>query len=180
MKKRKSALLAFLLCAGFILGVGYASVTKNLNISGTGAATPNDANYIVKFAESVTTDKTHAPKATVTATRSSELAATFSVGGLTTKGEYVTATYTIENHSTEFKAQINSAKVQKASNDTSAFTSDYFEVTATLGAKTTLECKDNTTVDTTTVTIEVKLLKTPTENKDCSFYVVIPTEAVAL
>lgn len=181
MKKRKTAILAFLLCAAVGLGVGYAAVSEKLNISGTGAATPSATNYVVKFKdEAPVTDKTKAPAgATVTATRTGDLAATFDVSGLTTKGEYVTATYIIENHSTEFKANVKTATVQKSSSDTSVFTSDYFTVTADLTAKT-LAAKSGETIDSTSVTVKIELAKTPTEAQNCSFYVVIDTEAVAL
>lgn len=176
MKKRKTAILAFLLCAGIGLGVGYAEVNENLNITGTGKASPSDTNFVVKFAVGAPTTDAGSTGATVTATRTGDLAATFGVTGLTTRGQSVSATYTIENHSTEFKANLQSATVKNVDDNEDA----YFTVTATFGSKTTLEAKSGETVDASTVTVTVTLDKTPTEEQSLSFDVEIFTEAVVL
>lgn len=149
MKNKKIFIVVALLIAVLLLGIGYAAISNiTLTISGKATATPADANFVVRFAETPYPSVSDGTK--VTAERTDDKTATLNVTGLTAKGDTVTATYTIENASADLTADL-SAAVTNNSNDT------YFKVTPTLA-------KSSITAGTeTTVTVEIELVKTPVE-----------------
>ena len=51
MKKRRIAIVAFLLCAVMAIGIGYAATTGALNIVGTMVATEEDYKVVISAAE---------------------------------------------------------------------------------------------------------------------------------
>lgn len=146
MKNKKIFIVVALLIAVLLLGIGYAMSNKTLTISGKATATPNDNNFVVRFA--TTPDPSVSDETKVTATRTDDKTATLNVTGLTAKGDTVTATYTIENASPDLSADL----VAEVSQNTNK---DYFKVT-TAFAKETI-----TKGETTTITVTVELLKTP-------------------
>ena len=166
MKKKRTFLGVALLIAVLVLGVGYAAITKNLSISGTASATTNNENFKVKFEGTPVTDKTNAPSSTVEATVTNDLTATINVSGLTTTNDTVTATYTIKNESPELSADL---AVGSIANDNAV----YFEVTANLAASTIAKG------DSTTVTVTVKLIKTPVEDQSAAISIPITATAKA-
>lgn len=150
MKNRKSLLSFGLLALVLILGVGYAVVSSvNLDISGT--AKVKESNLKVSF-NGVTTVSS-ADKVTATATDGS-LSATIAVTDLTLN-ESVTATYTIKNEETDVDASVIKASIENNK-------PDYFEVTTDVDSTP----KTITAGSTTTVTITVKLIKTPVATDD--------------
>lgn len=153
MNKTKKIIIGVVIIAILLIGIGYAAISNiTLNIGGSAKANPSDANFSVRLTGTPTvSDQTKVTGATVTG----DLSATIKVEGLTTKGEKVTATYTIENTSADLSANL-SATVPENTN------SEYFKVTPTL-AKTQIKSHE-----TTTVVVEVELLKTPVEKDETS------------
>ena len=160
MKKKRTFLVVALLVAALSLAVGYAAITKNLEVTGSASATTNNDNFKVKFTGTPTTSDANK----VTASITSDLAATINVSGLTTTGDTATATYTIENYSAELGADLAVGSITNGN-------SEYFEVTASLGA-TSIAAGAKTTL-----TVTVKLLKTPVENQTTD--ITVPVTATA-
>ena len=163
MKKKRTFLVVALLVAALSLAVGYAAITKNLAVTGSASATTNNDNFKVRFTG--TPETSDANK--VTASITSDLAATINVSGLTTTGDTATATYTIENYSAELGADLAVGSITNGN-------SEYFEVTASLGA-TSIAAGAKTTL-----TVTVKLLKTPVENQTTDITVPVTATATAI
>ena len=160
MKKKRTFLVVALLVAALSLAVGYAAITKNLAVTGSASATPDNDNFKVRFTGTPTTsDGTK-----VTAEVTNELAAKINVSGLTTTGDTVTATYTIENYSAELGAALEVGSITNTN-------SNYFKVTASLAKPAIAKG------ETTTLTITVELLKTPVDDQITS--ITVPVTATA-
>lgn len=170
MKKRKNAVLAFLLCAAIGLGVGYAAVTKDLTINGTIGATPNDDAFTVVFTgDVVETDTINKLEASAT---EDGVVGSFQASGLNTIGETVSAKYTVENQSTDYKASL-SAKIYTDEACNTEWTSNEY-VTLTVSCSS-----ENLAAEGTgTVTVTAKLEKLPITDVNLSFWVKITGEAV--
>lgn len=150
MKNKKSLLSLGLLALVLVLGVGYAVVSSvTLDISGT--AKIKDSNLAVSF-NGVTSVSDDA-KVTATATDGA-LSATIAVKDLVLN-ETVTATYTIKNTENDVNAEVIKASIE---NDKS----NYFTVTTDVdSAAKTIDAGG-----TNTVTVTVKLAKTPVSIDD--------------
>lgn len=154
MKQKRTYVTLLLVVALLCLGIAFAAISNiNLTIGGEAAATPSDANFIVKFDKdtAVTTD-VGTTGATVVAdyvdSDTTDLTATINVSGLTAEGQKVTATYTIENESIGLGANLVTSTTKNTN-------TEYFKVTPTL-AKTYIGESEKTTV-----TVEVEMVKTP-------------------
>lgn len=170
MKKKRTLTVVAMVLAVLMLGVGYAAINSvDLKIErGSASATPDQGNFVVKFDKN--TQVTTKGNGTITAAydASNELLATFSVTGLTAKGQTASATYTIKNYSPDLIANLavnNVAAV--ATGDT-----EYFTVTATL-AENSLEANADTTL-----VVTVNLIKTPV-NDDVSITFPVTVTATA-
>ena len=163
MKKKRTFLVVALLVAVLSLAVGYAAITKNLSVTGSASATTDDNNFKVRFTGTPTTNG----GSKVTATITNELAAKINVSGLTTTGDTVTATYTIENYSAELGANLEVGSITNTN-------SEYFEVTASLAKPAIAKG------ETTTLTVTVKLLKTPIANQSTDITVPVTATATAI
>ena len=150
MKNQKSILGMGILILVLILGVGYA-VVSSVNLDITGTAAVKGANLKVSFNGETT--KSDENKVTATSTDGT-LSANISVKDLELN-ESVTATYTIKNEETDVNASIIKASID---NDKS----DFFEVTTDVDAT----AKTITSEGTGTVTVTVKLIKTPISSDD--------------
>lgn len=150
MKNKKSLLSFGLLALVLILGVGYA-VVSSVGLSIDGTAKVASSNLKVSF--NGTTDVSSDEKVIATATDGT-LSATIAVTNLTLN-ESVTATYTIKNTETDVNAEVIKASIE---NDKST----YFQVTTDVDDS----AKTVTAGGTTTVTVTVKLIKTPVEDAD--------------
>ena len=147
MRGRSAKIAGILLIATIILiAIGYAAITNvELKISGTGNAQANKDNFIVEFIGIPTTGgkgKTQATIDTKDATKGN-----MTVSGLTAKGDTATATYTVKNKSADISADLTAKAT--SSNE------EYFETMCTV-EKTTLKAQEETTL-----TVTIKLLKTP-------------------
>jgi len=168
MKSRKTLMTLGVIVAVLILGVGYATISNiELNINGTAAATASDDNFKVAFDSTVTPTKS---EKTTDATISDDSTAVMTVEGLTTSGETATATYTIKNSSDDLSASLTAAVTQVAGDY-----AEYFEVTTDMNTATTVAAGNSTTI-----TVTVKLKKTPAKDIEAqNFKVTITAEPVA-
>lgn len=159
MKNRKSVIVAFLLVAAMLLGVGYAALTDDLSIGVTAGANLDD--YTEEFQEDIyfsavsavtySNSKTTGASAIIDeandATKDTgkiEVAA----GTLVNKGDSITVTYTIKSDS-DLNATVTLAPITN---------SDHFTVTTNWNAAQNL-----TAGGTVDVTVTVTLTTTPDE-----------------
>lgn len=144
MKNRKKMITTALIVLVLLLGVGYATVSSvNLNINGTAKAESKELQVFYDGVNSGTSTK-------VTAISSPDKArtATFTVENMTLN-ETVTMTFEVKNYETDVNATLAAPSVTENTNGV------YFEVTTSCN-KTTLNAGD-----TATITVNVKLIKTP-------------------
>ena len=144
MKNRKKMITTALIVLVLLLGVGYATVSSvSLNINGTSKAETKELQVFYDGTNSGTSDK-------VTAISSPEntRAATFTVENMTLN-ETVTMTFEVKNYETDVNATLAAPSVTENTNE------EYFQVTTSCD-KTTLNAGD-----TATITVNVKLIKTP-------------------
>ena len=144
MKKTNKIILTVAIVAVLLLGIGYAAIQNiTLNINGTAAADPSQSNFKVMFSGTPTvSDDTY-----VTAAITDDTNATINVEGLTKKGDVVTATYTVQNASTDLSADLG---VSTTNSNT-----EYFTLSSEI-AQTSLVAGE-----ATTLTVTVELTKTP-------------------
>lgn len=160
MRKKKTYIAIILLLAVLLTGIAYASIVKQLNITGSATAHEKDDNFVVKF----TGEPTTGGDGTTVAKITGDSTATIAVTELTTTGEKATATYEITNASEELSANL-AANVKTNSNTT------FFKVTPTI-AKTSILQGEKTTVE-----VEVELIKTPIEEVSTNIEVEITATA---
>ena len=161
MKNKKTFVGIALLILVLVLGIAYASITDKLTITGTAKATGDAKNFTVVFNGDKTADE--GVTATVNAGADN---ATMDVSGLTTKGQSKTATFTIQNQSTDLKALVGvTAK--------SITNTDFFAIDAAVANPTTALEPGGTT----TVTVTVSLVKTPVEEVTGTINVELTAEA---
>ena len=135
-----------LLLAIILVAVGYAAITNvTLNINGTAKSGTSQSNFVVEFIGTPTTGGKGTTTATINASKKTE--GTVEVSGLTAKGDTATATYTVKNQSQDLSADLTAEAT--SSNE------KYFETICTV-EKTTLKAQEETTL-----TVTIKLLKTP-------------------
>ena len=149
MVKRSTVLLIAIIAVVIVLGVGFAAITATqLNITGNTTATPDQANFKVKFLEQTVVSE----PSKVTAQVTGDTTATINVQGLTAKGDKVTATYKVKNFSADLSADIELAIGN--SNGT------YFKTTAELGKDSLVAGEETTAV------VTVELIRTPIEKDE--------------
>ena len=135
-----------LLVAIVLVVVGYAAITKvGLNIDGTAKSEADPDNFKVELIGEPQTSGEGTTIATIDATYKTQ--GTMNVSGLNAKGQTAIAVYTVENKSQDLSADLTAEATSR--ND------EYFEVQCSLD-KTTLKAQEQTTM-----TVKVKLLKTP-------------------
>ena len=144
MKKSNKIIMTVVIVAVLLLGIGYAAIQNiTLNIAGTASADPSQANFKVMFSGTPTvSDDTY-----VTAAITDDTNATVNVEGLTKKGDIVTATYTVQNASTDLSADLG---VSTTNSNT-----EYFTLSSEI-AQTSLVAGE-----ATNLTVTVELTKTP-------------------
>lgn len=154
MKKKRTGILGVLL-AVLALGIGYAAVNAiTLTITGSGTITSTDDNFTVEYTSVAVANKS----SNVTTTQSvSGETGTFTVTGMTKKGDYAEFTFTITNSSQGLSAVLGTPAIA------SGYNSEYFTVTSTTNSPTTLTSTGAT--NTTTQTVRVEAAKTPTADQ---------------
>lgn len=165
MKNRKIVLLAFLLVATMVVGVGYAAVTGSLSIAGTMKVSELNTNLRVVFTGTpeITDGEGYITAATATIAQGEyPTSATFQTDNFKKAGDKAEVKFTIENKSNGLDAIIADAEasitVKTVQGSTTLDASEYFKVTITHGAH---QLKVG---ETTTVTVLIELIKTPTES----------------
>lgn len=144
MKNRKKMITTALIVLVLLLGVGYATVSSvNLNINGTANAETKELQVFYDGVNSGTSDKV-----TAISSPDKERTATFTVENMTLD-ETVTMTFEVKNYEADVNATLAAPSVTQNTNR------DYFQVTTSCD-KTTLNAGD-----TATITVNVKLIKTP-------------------
>ena len=160
MKNRKKMITTALIVLVLLLGVGYATVSSvSLNINGTSKAETKELQVFYDGTNSGTSAK-------VTAISSPEntRAATFTVENMTLN-ETVTMTFEVKNYETDVNATLAAPSVTQNTNR------DYFQVTTSCD-KTTLNAGE-----TATITVNVKLIKTPVSEEAGSTTVTVEMAA---
>ena len=144
MRKTNKIILTIIILSMLLLGIGYAAIQNvTLNITGTVSADPSQSNFKVMFVGTPTVSN----EAYVTAAITDDTNATINVEGLTLKGQTVSATYNVQNVSTDLSADLS---LSTTNNNT-----EYFTISSEL-EKTSLVAGE-----VTTVTVTVELTKTP-------------------
>lgn len=150
MNRKKTLYGLGLLALILVLGVGYAAVSEvTLNIDGSATV----ASEALKVSFNGVTDTEDDDKVVASSTDNS-LNASIQVTNLTLN-EAVSATYTIKNQETDVDANVIKKQI---SNDKSEF----FEVTTSVDDS----AETITAGGTGTVTVTVRLIKTPIETSD--------------
>ena len=170
MKAKRLTVVAFLLCAIMVLGVGFAALTDVLDIQGSADINQsaaesafNDDIYFSDFSEYKSGDAGVAYTANINTNNNDK--GQFTVTGLASKDDFAQITFTIKSESD--KAAKITPKVSSNTNETYfAISSDWEGQEKTLAAGGTL-----------TITVKVLLKETPTETISGSF--IIELTAVA-
>ena len=146
MRKNTKIVGGILLVAILLVAVGYAAITNvTLNIKGTTKSEGNPDNFKVELIGEPQTSGDGTTTATID--NQDKTQGTMNVSGLNAKGQTAIATYTVKNQSADLSADLTAKAT--STND------EYFEVQCSL-EKTTLKAQEETTM-----TVKVKLLKTP-------------------
>ena len=159
MKNRKKMITTALIVLALALGVGYATVSSvNLNINGTAKAGSKELQVFYDGTNSGTS-----AKVTAISSPANTRAATFTVENMTLN-ETVTMTFEVKNYETDVNANLAAPSVTNTNEN-------YFQVTASCD-KTTLNAGD-----TATITVNVKLIKTPVSEEAGSTTVTVEMAA---
>lgn len=148
MKTKRTAVVAFLLCAIMAIGIGFAAISKNLEINGNANLGMDATGFSVAFVNGETDDN-HVSEINITGDAT---VATFTVNGLKKAGQTVVGTFTIENTSSElYDAILGTPSVAFGTGENPY--REYVEVTASAPASNRL-AKGATTTFTVTVTLK--------------------------
>ena len=162
MKNRRTVVVAFLLCAVMLLGVGYAALSDTLDITGSADVNQSAAeeafNTDVYFSAAVANETGNT--ASVNADNNDK--ASFTAATLKGKGDKVTFTFTIKND-----GDVDATVTPKLNATLGNTNPEYFTVTSDWnGQSKTLEAGKELTY-----TVTVELIKTPTETIAGSFLI---------
>ena len=151
MKTKRTAVVAFLLCAIMAIGIGFAAISKNLEISGNANLGMDATGFSVEFVQSgCETDDGDVSSIVISG---DPTVATFTVNGLKKAGDKVVGTFTIKNTSSEkYDVLLGEPSI---SFGTGAFV-DYIEVTKTNPVLTRLSNEGANSTTTFTITVELK------------------------
>lgn len=152
MKNRKTVVVAFLLCAVMVLGVGYAAIADVLDITGSADVKKENAQASfdadVYFTSAALADKNAENTTSINADNNDEVS--FTAKNLKGKGDTAKFVYTIYNGN-----DVNAVVTPIISSNTDA---EYFGLSSDWNAQPrTIEAGQSMTY-----TITVTLLKTPT------------------
>lgn len=171
MNKRKTLITMLALVCMLVVGIGFASMTKNLSISGSVNLTPKSDAFIVQFDTVSKTGGTDADTVQIKGDAKQE--AEINVSSLKIKNDTVTFTLTVKNKSTENMAA--TLKEFSVTGDGVA-TGEAFSVTTT--GTTGEQTLQQNGIHTITVTVTLNI--TPVEDVSGSFtiaFTAVPTLA---
>ena len=162
MKNRRNVVIAFMIVAVMLLGIGYAALSDTLDITGSADVNQSAAeeafNEDIYFSAAVANETGNT--ASVNADNNDK--ASFTAATLKGKGDKVTFTFTITNAgdvAADVTPKLN-ATLGNTNTEYFSVTSDWNGATKTLNAHSEI-----------TYTVTVELLKTPTETISGSFLI---------
>ena len=162
MKNRRNVVIAFMIVAVMLLGIGYAALSDTLDITGSADVNQSAAeeafNEDIYFSAAVANETGNT--ASVNADNNDK--ASFTAATLKGKGDKVTFTFTIANDgdvAAEVTPKLN-ATLGNTNPEYFSITSDWGGAAKTLAAHSSI-----------TYTVTVELLKTPTETISGSFLI---------
>ena len=156
MRPRKTFQLLALLVAILLMSVGYAAIQDiDLVVTGNIAATPDQANFKVKFFGNPTYTGTGYASLKITG----DTTATMDVSGLQIVGDYVTGIFTVFNSSEDLTANLSCLATH---NDKT-----HYKITTTLSS-TTLQAQTATTLH-----VKVELIEVMTELQSDNLNIVL-------
>lgn len=164
MKNRKVVVIAFLVIAAMMLGIGYAALTDTLDITGSADVNVSELEKEfeddIYFSAAVANGENTPNTASVNADNKDK--ASFSAKSLVEKGDTASFTFTIQNDSA------HTVSVTPKLNATLGNTNpEYFSIVSDWDGST----KDIAPNGNITYTLTVELLKDPTEAVSGSFLV---------
>ncbi len=166
MKNRKTVVVAFLLVAAMLLGVGYAALTDVLDITGSAdvnrSAAEEAYNEDIHFTAAVANEAGNT--ASVNADNNDK--ASFTANTLKGKGDKATFTFTITNAG-DLSAKVTPS-ISSNTNET------YFKITSDWAGAT----KDLNAGGDLNYTVTVELLETPTDTISGSFIIELTATTV--
>ena len=177
MKKRRLAIVAFLLCACVGLGIGYAALSDSLTINGDVTVKPHAADFKVHFTEVKNSAKT------TTTIQTDTTVATFTSTQLQAAGESAFAIIEVKNSSTGYKAQMGDFAVSSTSD---SHVQSHFEVVCEYvqdngdGTYTVIAAPELEVNGTTLVRVTVTLKSQPIEEIIYKFTLTATTTAIGL
>ena len=162
MKNRRNVVIAFMIVAVMLLGIGYAALSDTLDITGSADVNQSAAeeafNEDVYFSAAVANEVGNT--ASVNADNNDK--ASFTAATLKGKGDKVTFTFTIKND-----GDVDAVVTPKLNATLGNTNPEYFEITSDwAGQARTLAAHSEITY-----TVTVELLKTPTETISGSFLI---------
>ena len=155
MRLKRTAIVSFLLCAIMAIAIGFAAISKNVEITGTANLGLDASNFSVELVQDdcdgdAVKDDAATGVITVSGTDASQ--ATFVVSGLKKAGDKVTGTFTVKNTSAEaYTAELGAPRIQMGTETENHYVK-HISVTTTGPVKTTLAQGESTTF---TVTVEL-------------------------
>ena len=169
MKNRKIVVVAFLLAAVMLLGVGYAALTDTLDI--TGSADVDLTGLNEEFEEDIyflSAVANEGSPNTASVNTDNNDKASFSAKSLKEKGDTATFTFTIVNKSAH--EVVVTPKLNATLGNTNT---EYFEITSDWNgeSRTIPATTDDANPSTITYTVTITLKKDPTEAISGSFLV---------
>ena len=159
MFKRKNGVLAFLLVAVMLLGVGFAAVTDNLTINSKAIAavgdnTPVQVEFDGKVGFSACTEGTDTDDKTAEAYNTLPDTVSFEATNFAKVGDKKTITYTVSNTHADLAATLSAITVTAKTGSGEYFSVEANASTNELAAET----------GTATITVTVEMVKTPIDN----------------
>ena len=166
MKKRRTLIALFLLCACLVMAVGYAQLQSALSITGGVDVTSKNTDLKVVFSDyAIATES----EGKVTAAADNTTAARITANGISAENEYVEVTFTIKNNMTDLDAWVYAPSV------TNNYEDD-FTVTTTFEKDSGKDYKTLAPGATTTVTVRITLERTHTTAANYSFSIGMVTK----
>ena len=168
MKNRRFAIIAFIAIAILLMGVGYAAISRNLQISGSAhVSAVTLAEFDVTFKETVaiqSADVTNVngstaegtiPTATTNTIETGKHEVTLAVSGFETVGDQLVLNYVVEYSTLKegIDAQLTTPNVVVNNTNPDTDDNDYFSAVASF-ASSTLTAAQPTTILTVTISLD--------------------------
>lgn len=166
MKKRRIAIIAFVLVAVLTISVGYAALTRDVKIEGKAKSTPDNINVVFSAAEIVTADTTDGAEASSAVGAPGDYAISMTAANLVKIGDKVVAKYTIKNNN-EYDVTLAEPTITETGH------SDYFDVSTDWGTGT-FNLEAGKTKD---VVVTVQLVDSSADPLSCDFVITINASA---